>query len=236
MILQVLFCLSFFKSLSIENRVLLYHECSKYQYSLRNAALVMTATLGFFITNSRKNTVLQLILCSKFRLLRSGDIELNPGPLKFENAIIDFRLYQDNLKFLIINCTSLHEKREGLKTLLKQMDNNFILGFTDTWLGANDSDLIWNVDNEKHKIIRSDRSPTKVKKTRWWSYAYCSDTFSPDTILKIVKRSYEKFYGSLWIDVICSGEPSLLNITYNPQKSYSSIFLDLLIVMAEYNG
>ena len=66
MILQVLFCLSFFKSLSKENRVLLYHECSKNQYSLNNAALVMTATFDFFIKKSKmKNIALQLKLYLK---------------------------------------------------------------------------------------------------------------------------------------------------------------------------
>ena len=81
----------------------------------------MTATLGVFTKISiTKNIALQLKLYLKFRLLRSGDIELNPGPLNFENAIKELRLYQDNLKFLTLNCTSLHEKREGLKTLLRQ--------------------------------------------------------------------------------------------------------------------
>ena len=144
------FCLSFFKSLSIENRGLLYHECSKNQYSLRNAALVITATLDFLTKTSKiKNIALQLKLYLKFRLLRSGDIELNPGPLNFENAIKELRLYQVNLKFLTLNCTSLHKKRERLKTLLKQMDNNTILGLTETWPDANDSDSKWNINNEK---------------------------------------------------------------------------------------
>ena len=49
--------------------------------------------------------------------------------------------------------------------------------------------------------------------------------FSP-RILKNVKRPNKKFYDSLWIEIICSGEPSLLNITYIPQKSYSSNFLE----------
>ena len=199
MILQFLFCLSFFKSLSIENRVLLYHECSKYQYSLRNATLVMTATLGFFTKTSKmKNIALQLKLCLKFRLLRSGDIELNPGPLNFENAIKDLRLYQDNLKFLTLNCTSLHKKREGLKTLLKQMDNNTILGLTETWLDANDSDSIWYVDNEKYKIFRSDRSPKNVKKLGGGVMLIVLTHFSP-RILKNVKRANEKFYDSLFL-------------------------------------
>ena len=43
--------------------------------------------------------------------------------------------------------------------------------------------------------------------------------FSP-RILKNVKRSKEKVYDSFWIEILCSGEPSRLNITYNPQKSY----------------
>ena len=134
----------------------------------------MTATLGFFTKTSKmKNIDLQLKLFLKFRLLRSGDIELNPGPLNFENAIKDLRLYQDNLKFLTLNCASIHKKREGLKTLLKQMDNNTILGLTETWLDANDSDSIWNVDNEKYKIFRSDRSPKNVKKLGGGAYAYC---------------------------------------------------------------
>ena len=49
--------------------------------------------------------------------------------------------------------------------------------------------------------------------------------FSP-RLLKNVKRPNEKFYDSLRIEIICSGEPSLLNITYIPQKSYSSISLE----------
>ena len=44
------------------------------------------------------------------------------------------------------------------------MDNNTILGLTEIWFGANDSDTKWNVDNEKYEIFRSDRSPKIVKK------------------------------------------------------------------------
>ena len=111
----------------------------------------MTATLVFFTKVSKiKSIASQLKLYLKLGLLRSGDIELNPGPLKFEKAIKQLQLYQDNQNFLSLNCTSLHKKREGLKTLLKQMDKNIFLGLTETWLNANDSDSIWNVDNEKY--------------------------------------------------------------------------------------
>ena len=43
------------------------------------------------------------------------------------------------------------------------MDNNTILGLTETWFDANDSDSIWNVDNEKCEFLRSDRSPKMSK-------------------------------------------------------------------------
>ena len=188
----------------------------------------MTATLDFLTKTSKiKNIALQLKLYLKFRLLRSGDIELNPGPLNFENAIKELRLYQVNLKFLTLNCTSLHKKRERLKTLLKQMDNNTILGLTETWPDANDSDSKWNINNEKFKIFRSHRSPKIVKKLSGGVMLIVPIHFSP-RILKNVNRPNKKFYDSLWIEIICSSEPSLLNITYNPRKGYSSNFLEEL--------
>ena len=105
------------------------------------------------------------------------------------------------------------------------MDNNTILGLTETWLNANDSDSIWNVENEKYRIFRSDRSPKNVKKLGGGVMLIVPIHFSP-RVLKNVKRSNEKFYDSIWIKILCSDEPSLLNITYNPQKSYSSNLLE----------
>ena len=76
----------------------------------------------------QKNTNIRLLryTCGKYnkiKLLRSGDIELNPGPEVIYKLLTQIFTKQNRkLKFFNINCQSLNKKRSLSKTQSKTLE------------------------------------------------------------------------------------------------------------------
>ena len=49
-----------------------------------------------------------------------------------------------------------------LKKFLDDMDENTIIGISETWLKKEDSDNLWNLHPETHAMFRSGMSNTRI--------------------------------------------------------------------------
>ena len=93
----------------------------------------------------------------KFRILKSGDVESNPGPqIIYKLPTQLFIRNKRKLKFIHISCQSLNKKRDTLKELMGDLGENTMYGITETWLGELDEAKLWEI-NENFKFFRCDR-------------------------------------------------------------------------------
>ena len=77
-------------------------------------------------------------LCQLF-ILRSGDVELNPGPLTIYKYLIQyFTENSTHLKIFHMNCQSLVKKKHVLQHMMSDLGDNTILAFSEKWLKEND--------------------------------------------------------------------------------------------------
>ena len=71
-------------------------------------------------------------------LLRSGNIETNPGAFKsIKDIFLDCETFSDKLKFLHSKVRSITRKQLQLKNLMNDVGANCIYGLSETWLDTN---------------------------------------------------------------------------------------------------
>ena len=74
-------------------------------------------------------------------ILRSGDVDLNPGPLTIYIILVQyFTRKSTHLKLFHMNCQSLLKKKHVLQYMMNDLDNNTTLAFSETWLKENDDE------------------------------------------------------------------------------------------------
>ena len=91
-------------------------------------------------------------------LLKSGDIETNPGATKsMKDIFLDCETYSDNIKFLHLDVRSMTRKKLQLKNLMNDVGGNCICGLSETWLDTKiDTDLV-NPNKTGCLVFRNDR-------------------------------------------------------------------------------
>ena len=88
----------------------------------------------------------------------SGDVEPNPGPLcNFKTTVELFTRGSKSLNFFHVNWQSIAQEKRQVEMLLKDLGNNAIFGFSETWLKEDDSEELWQLNIVFFKTFRSDR-------------------------------------------------------------------------------
>ena len=94
----------------------------------------------------------------RYCLLRAGDIESNQWPQIIYKLLTQlFVKNKRKLKFVHINCQSLHKNRDTLNELLLDLGENTLYEVTETWLGRLDEAKIWEL-NANYKSFRCERT------------------------------------------------------------------------------
>ena len=91
-------------------------------------------------------------------ILRSGDVDINPGPLTIYIILVQyFTRKSTHLKLFHKNCQSLLKKKHVLQYMMNDLSNNTILAFSETWLKENDDEKLWRLNETLFKSFRCDR-------------------------------------------------------------------------------
>ena len=179
-------------------------------------------------------------------LLRSGDIETNPGPIKsIKDIFLDCETYSDNLKFLHLNVRSITRKQLQLKSLMNDVGANCIYGLSETWLDTKiDTDLV-NPDKKNCLVFRNDLVSSKGGGV----LLIVPRKLNPKLRLDLAFKS--TLFDTLWVEITCPKikKVYLINISYNPKKLLYEEFLEqsarsidraitenkTIIMMGDYN-
>jgi hypothetical protein len=169
-------------------------------------------------------------------LLRSGNVELNPGPINrgisSVNLAINKELFNKNHKQLIdlqtvkglkiahLNIRSLYHKCDFVKLMLEH-ESIDILGLSESWLHPDIEDSELNIPGY-HKIIRNDRTTDKAGGVA----VYCK---------KNTKHIYRKEWNISHVDIetvwvvirMPQTRPLFICTVYRPENSLTSA-LDIL--------
>ena len=91
-----------------------------------------------------------------YLLLKSGDIEINPGPV-LPHALImkKLKLFDSTIKILHQNARSLAGQHLLLKELIQYIGYNCIYAFSETWLSQNHPEEFCNVDKQNFDCFRN---------------------------------------------------------------------------------
>ena len=143
----------------------MFHPIAVYFYISLNTSTKYSKAYGLKYKMTRKQRKTRL---SKYyntyrynqRLLLSGDVELNPGPLDdFKFLTEQFASNEKQLKFLHVICQSMLHKKTQVESINSDLGENCIYGFTETWLKKCDDERFWQMKKDHLK-----KSQPKVKK------------------------------------------------------------------------
>ena len=101
-------------------------------------------------------------------LFQAADIHPNPGPncLTYSEFIDMHRGNSDKTKYIHVNFQNMKSKPEAFTDVMENLsDNQTVFGFSETWLGDEDSTDQWNFDKNNLCAFRKDR--TALSKHRW---------------------------------------------------------------------
>ena len=100
-----------------------------------------------------------------YLLLKSGDIEINPGPiLPYALMMKELELFDSRIKILHQNARSLAGQHLLLKELIQDIGHNCIYAFSETWLSQNHPQEFWQVDKQNFDCFRKDRIQQQKQK------------------------------------------------------------------------
>ena len=127
--------------------------------NLQTDALKLTGKLTVNkFDNFKKGPLSKTVLSfsSQLIILRSGDVELNPGPLTIYKYLIQyFTEKSTHLKLFHMNCQSLVRKH-ALQHMMKDLGDNTNFAFSQTWLNENDDEKVWRLNKKLFKTFRCD--------------------------------------------------------------------------------
>ena len=160
-------------------------------------------------------------------LLRSGDVEINPGPLISYDCLLNlYSKSKENLKMITINGQSIVKKHDEISNLLNTLGNTTILGITETWLTSENDAKVWNL-NREFDCFRQDRSSKYSKQRGGGIIALIQKILKGkrrDDLNKLRSSCFEE----VWVEFTFNRRQNLLCLVHNPQKSNSSVFLEEL--------
>ena len=98
-------------------------------------------------------------------LLKSGDIEINPGPvLPYALMMKKSKLFDSRIRIVHQNARGLEAQHLLLKELIQDIGYNCIYAFSETWLSQNHPEEFWHVDKQKFDCFRKYRIQTTKTK------------------------------------------------------------------------
>ena len=165
-------------------------------------------------------------------MLRSGDVELNPGPLTIYKYLIHyFTEKSTHLKLFHMNCQSLLKKKHVLQHMMSDLGDNTIFAFSETWLNEIDDEKAWQLNENLFKTFRCDRKSNETQQGGGVM------SIAPKDLNPKLRQDLNKLnpnhFESLWIecnlntDLSNKRKPSI-NISSNPHKSRFIDFLEEL--------
>ena len=115
--------------------------------------------LKLFMKNTSKKSPIRASPAVIFLLLlKSGDVEINPGPhVVFKYLTRVFTHNSKKLKFFHVNAQSLVKKRLALNFIVDDLGENTIYGISETWLTKNDDQKLWEIHPNSFETFRMDR-------------------------------------------------------------------------------
>ena len=165
-------------------------------------------------------------------ILLSGVIERKPGPVMIYTQVLQILQSKEYyLKYAHLNFQDIRRKQNGLKNLSMDLGLNTVLAITETWLTKKDEFKTWDISPNTHKCFRYDRKC--VDKTKGGGILlYIPFQLEPKELPDLYLCETELFE-SIWIEFELPQLAShvnkvLLNVSYNPQKSLSGLFLENL--------
>ena len=89
------------------------------------------------------------------RLLRSGDIEVNPGLQKtfarIPKSTEDYQIFPCQLQ------KYRTEKKEQIQIILNGLGDNTVYGLSETWLKESNDQKLWELNKDRFKTFKFDR-------------------------------------------------------------------------------
>ena len=100
-----------------------------------------------------------------YLLLKSGNIEINPGPvLPYALMIKKFKLFDSRIKTLHQNARNSAGQHLLLKELIQDIGYNCIYAFSEAWLSQNHPREFWHIGKQNFDCFRKDRIQTTKTK------------------------------------------------------------------------
>ena len=172
------------------------------------------------------------LVVRKNLLYLSGNVEKNPGPvINYKDLYNKASGYQNNLKFFHCNAQSIAGQYSLVKNLINDLGNNTVFGFSETWLSSKHPSSFWKINCNLFESYRKDRCKNNVKSKGGGVMLFVPKQFPSKVRQDLVTHSHEVFE-SLWVEFIVpngnKSETFLINVSYCPNKSLTTRFLDEL--------
>ena len=159
-----LFLLASFPPASEETKLKIFVKINiKFAQNGKRKIFCHSMTMGVGIL-FRRPIKLANYISTNNKLIKSCDIEINPGPyhtFKFVSNIFNKR--SKNLKFFFINGQSITKNKHQIEHMLHDLGENTIFGICETWLCETDGERFWQFDRKKFKTFRVDRKDETKK-------------------------------------------------------------------------
>ena len=192
---------------------------------LKSSSIHEGNKFGYFYENPE---ILKLVL---LLFLVSGDIEQNLGTVMSYTQILRIIQSKENyLKNVHLNFQDIRKKKQnGFKKLGNDHGLNTVLAIT--WLTRKDEIKTWDISPKTHKSFRYDRK--YVDKTKGGGILLYNPYKLEPKALPELNFCDTEIFESIWVELKLPQVAShvnkiFLNVSYNPQKSFSSRFLDNL--------
>ena len=157
-----------------------------------------------------------------YLLLKSGNIEINPGPvLPYALMMKKIKLFDSRIKILHQNARSLAGQHLLLKELIQDIGYNCIYAFSETWLSQNHPEF-WHVDKQNFDCFRKHRIQT-TKTKGGGIIMYIPKSLKPrlrDDLNCFPDQNFE----SLWVELCIQKKKCVLNLSYCPEKNLLRCF------------
>ena len=126
------------------------------------------------------------------------------------------------------------QKGTQIETLLNDLGRITVYGFTETWLKDHDRVKPWEMETDHFETFRIDR---KTKKGGGIMLLVPKSLDPKER--KDLNHLNQKVFESLWVECSLNNNSSikrkqLINIGYNPQKSLTDAFLEVLSTSIDY--
>ena len=162
----------------------------------------------------------------RFLLFLSGDVELKPGPpLNYTQFTSLMKKYNDQVLFLHQNCQSVLGQRLLLKNFLSDLGDNYISGFSETWLkSVNDFPFWSSIHSEYLMSSRCDRRTDLQEKNEGGGILLFVPKKGHPKARNDLETMSKDYFKSVWVECKMNKKPALMNLAYCPKTTNKFVF------------